>query len=76
MRDLVYPPVVGFARTAFKVLDLKFQLTGTENVPRTGGAVIALNHISYVDFVLGGRASGWSGSWPRRSCSATGTPAR
>jgi 1-acyl-sn-glycerol-3-phosphate acyltransferase len=54
MRDLVYPPVVGFARTAFKVLDLKFQLTGTENVPRTGGAVIALNHISYVDFVLGG----------------------
>jgi len=54
MRDLVYPPVVGFARTAFKVLDLKFQLTGTENVPRTGGAVIAMNHISYVDFVLGG----------------------
>jgi 1-acyl-sn-glycerol-3-phosphate acyltransferase len=54
MRDLVYPPVVGVARTAFKVLDLKFQLTGTENVPRTGGAVIALNHISYVDFVLGG----------------------
>ncbi|TCO33204.1 1-acyl-sn-glycerol-3-phosphate acyltransferase [Kribbella steppae] len=54
MRDLVYPPVIGFAKTAFKVLDLKFQLTGTENVPRTGGAVIALNHISYVDFVLGG----------------------
>ena len=54
MRDLVYPPVIGIAKTAFKVLDLKFQLTGTENVPRTGGAVIALNHISYVDFVLGG----------------------
>jgi 1-acyl-sn-glycerol-3-phosphate acyltransferase len=54
MRDLVYPPVIGFAKTAFKVLDLKFQLTGTENVPRTGGAVIAMNHISYVDFVLGG----------------------
>jgi 1-acyl-sn-glycerol-3-phosphate acyltransferase len=54
MRDLVYPPVIGFAKTAFKVLDLKFQLTGTENVPRTGGAVIALNHISYVDFILGG----------------------
>src|ERR687888_493525 len=54
MRDLVYPPVIGFAKTAFKLLDLKFQLTGTENVPRTGGAVIAMNHISYVDFVLGG----------------------
>jgi 1-acyl-sn-glycerol-3-phosphate acyltransferase len=54
MRDLVYPPVIGFAKTAFKVLDLKFQLTGTENVPRTGAAVIAMNHVSYVDFVLGG----------------------
>ncbi|WP_406048522.1 lysophospholipid acyltransferase family protein [Kribbella sp. NBC_00889] len=54
MRDLVYPPVIGFAKTAFKVLDLKIRLTGTENVPRTGGAVIALNHISYVDFILGG----------------------
>jgi 1-acyl-sn-glycerol-3-phosphate acyltransferase len=54
MRDLVYPPVIGFAKTAFKVLDLEFQLTGTENVPRTGGALIAINHISYVDFVLGG----------------------
>jgi 1-acyl-sn-glycerol-3-phosphate acyltransferase len=54
MRDLVYPPVIGFAKTAFKVLDVKFQLAGTENVPRTGGAVIAMNHISYLDFVLGG----------------------
>jgi 1-acyl-sn-glycerol-3-phosphate acyltransferase len=54
MRDLVYPPVIGFAKTAFKVLDVKFQLAGTDNVPRTGGAVIAMNHISYVDFVLGG----------------------
>jgi 1-acyl-sn-glycerol-3-phosphate acyltransferase len=54
MRDILYPPVIGFAKTAFKVLDLKFTMTGTENVPRTGGAVLALNHISYVDFVIGG----------------------
>jgi 1-acyl-sn-glycerol-3-phosphate acyltransferase len=54
MRDLVYPPVIGFAKTAFKVLDLKFQLSGTEHVPRAGGVLIAFNHISYVDFVLGG----------------------
>lgn len=54
MRDFVYPPVIAFAKTAFKVLGLRFQLTGTEHVPRSGGAVIALNHISYVDFVLGG----------------------
>ena len=30
---------------------------GTENVPRTGGALLALNHISYVDFILGGFAT-------------------
>ncbi|GAA1594856.1 lysophospholipid acyltransferase family protein [Kribbella sancticallisti] len=54
MRDIVYPPVVGLAKTAFKVLDLKFQMSGTEHIPRSGGAVIALNHISYVDFVIGG----------------------
>jgi 1-acyl-sn-glycerol-3-phosphate acyltransferase len=54
MRDLVYPPVIAFAKTAFKALDLKIRLTGAENIPRTGGAVIALNHISYVDFILGG----------------------
>jgi len=54
MRDIVYPPVIVTAKTAFKLLDLRFQLSGTEHVPRSGGAVIALNHISYVDFVLGG----------------------
>ncbi|GAB3822436.1 lysophospholipid acyltransferase family protein [Kribbella italica] len=54
MPDIVYPPVIAFAKTAFKVLDLKFAMVGTEHVPRTGGAVIALNHISYVDFVIGG----------------------
>ncbi|MFC5266777.1 lysophospholipid acyltransferase family protein [Kribbella qitaiheensis] len=54
MRDLLYPPVIGFAKTAFKVLDLKFTMSGTEHIPRSGGAVLALNHISYVDFVIGG----------------------
>jgi 1-acyl-sn-glycerol-3-phosphate acyltransferase len=54
MRDLVYPPVIGFAKTAFRALDLKIRRTGTEHVPRTGGALIAINHISYVDFILGG----------------------
>lgn len=54
MRDLVYPPVIAVARTWFKATGLRFQLTGTEHVPRTGGAVLAFNHISYVDFILGG----------------------
>ncbi|MEU4395139.1 lysophospholipid acyltransferase family protein [Kribbella sp. NPDC023855] len=54
MRDILYPPVIGLAKTAFKVLDLRFTMVGTEHIPRTGGAVLAVNHISYVDFVIGG----------------------
>ena len=57
MRDLTYPPIIVTAKLAFKALGLRFQMTGTEHVPREGGALLALNHISYVDFVLGGFAA-------------------
>ena len=61
MRDYTYPPIIITAKVLFKALGLRFQLRGTENVPRTGGALLALNHISYVDFVLGGVAAQPSG---------------
>ena len=32
-------------------------MTGTEHVPRSGGVLLAFNHISYVDFVYGGLAA-------------------
>lgn len=54
MADLVYPPVVGLCRTAFKAMDLRIDLKGTEHVPRRGGAVLVSNHISYLDFVFCG----------------------
>lgn len=57
MRDLTYPPVIVTAKTLFKALDLKFQMSGTEHVPTRGGAVIAANHISYVDFIFDGLAA-------------------
>jgi 1-acyl-sn-glycerol-3-phosphate acyltransferase len=57
MRDITYPPIIVTAKLAFKALGLRFQLRGTEHVPRTGGALLALNHISYVDFILGGFAA-------------------
>jgi 1-acyl-sn-glycerol-3-phosphate acyltransferase len=57
MRDLTYPPIIVTAKVAFRALGLRFDLTGTERVPRTGGAVLAYNHVSYVDFVLGGYAA-------------------
>jgi 1-acyl-sn-glycerol-3-phosphate acyltransferase len=57
VRDLTYPAVVRVATTGFKLLGVKLQLRGTENVPRTGPAVLAFNHISYVDFIFGGYAA-------------------
>ncbi|MBL8932722.1 MAG: 1-acyl-sn-glycerol-3-phosphate acyltransferase [Kineosporiaceae bacterium] len=52
MRDLVYPPVIGVARGLFLALGLRFDIQGTENLPRAGGAVIASNHVSYLDFTF------------------------
>ena len=57
MLDITYPPIIATAKVAFKALGLHFQLAGTEHVPRTGGALLAFNHVSYVDFVLGGFAA-------------------
>ncbi|WP_426247259.1 lysophospholipid acyltransferase family protein [Nocardioides sp. LHG3406-4] len=61
MRDLTYPAIIATAKTAFRALGNSFQLTGTENVPREGGALLVYNHISYVDFVYGGFAANPSG---------------
>ena len=57
MRDLTYPPIIWTALTGFKVLGQSFQLTGTQHVPRSGGVLLAYNHISYVDFIYGGLAA-------------------
>ena len=52
--ELVYPPVITFAKTMFRVLDLKIQIDGAEHIPETGGAVLASNHSSYLDFIFCG----------------------
>jgi 1-acyl-sn-glycerol-3-phosphate acyltransferase len=52
--EIVYPPVIAFARTMFRVLDLKIHVDGAEHVPTTGGAVLASNHVSYLDFIFAG----------------------
>lgn len=61
MRDVTYPPIIVTAKTAFRALGQRFQMTGTEHVPREGGVLLAFNHISYVDFVYGGFAANPSG---------------
>jgi 1-acyl-sn-glycerol-3-phosphate acyltransferase len=54
MRDLTYPPIIVTAKTGFRLLGQRFDMTGTDNVPRSGGVLLAYNHIGYVDFVYGG----------------------
>ena len=56
MVEPVYTPVIAAARLVFRGLGIRFDITGTENVPRTGGAVMAINHIGYLDFTFAGLA--------------------
>ncbi|MFL6088380.1 MAG: lysophospholipid acyltransferase family protein [Mycobacterium sp.] len=50
----VYGTVIQLARLVWRVQGLKFTITGVENLPRTGGAVVAINHTSYFDFTFAG----------------------
>jgi 1-acyl-sn-glycerol-3-phosphate acyltransferase len=52
--EIVYPPVIGVAKTMFRVLDLKIDIDGAEHIPAVGGAVLASNHVSYLDFIFCG----------------------
>lgn len=54
MNDPVYRPIVFAARSVFAGLGLRFDVVGSQNIPRTGGAILAVNHTSYLDFALGG----------------------
>jgi 1-acyl-sn-glycerol-3-phosphate acyltransferase len=54
MAELVYPPVILAAKTMFRVLDNRIRVEGAEHIPATGGAVIACNHVSYLDFIFCG----------------------
>ena len=61
MSDPVYRPVVLAARTAFAGLGVHVDLVGLENMPTSGGAVLAINHTSYLDFILGGFPAYYAG---------------
>ncbi|KIR63336.1 MULTISPECIES: lysophospholipid acyltransferase family protein [Micromonospora] len=61
MPELVYPPVIAAAKTMFRVLDLRLTVEGSHHVPRTGGAVLASNHVSYLDFIFCGYGAHASG---------------
>jgi 1-acyl-sn-glycerol-3-phosphate acyltransferase len=53
----VYTPVIAVARALFAAEGLKFTITGARNIPRSGGAVLMINHFSYMDFAYAGLAA-------------------
>jgi 1-acyl-sn-glycerol-3-phosphate acyltransferase len=46
--------VIAAAKLMFKVLDMRITVEGAHHIPRTGGAVLASNHVSYLDFIFAG----------------------
>src|SRR5690242_4653415 len=50
----VYGTVIALARTVWRLQGLKFTVTGVENLPVTGGAVVAIYHTGYMDFTFAG----------------------
>lgn len=49
-------------------------MRGTEHVPTCSPALLAVNHVSQIDFILGGSPLtllvGWSGAWRARDLRA------
>ena len=54
--DPVYRPVVQLAIAAFTLKRWRVRVTGGHHVPERGGAIIATNHIGYLDFIVAGYA--------------------
>src|SRR5215218_2321824 len=56
MAELVYSTIISMAKLGFRALGQRIEVTGVEHLPRSGPALLACNHIGYVDFVYGGVA--------------------
>jgi 1-acyl-sn-glycerol-3-phosphate acyltransferase len=63
--DFVYPPVVGAIKLFWKYLGLQFEFTGDQHIPRSGGAILSINHVGYLDFALTGTAALPTGRYVR-----------
>ena len=54
MKDYVYPIVVLKLKAIWRILGFRFSFKGQENLKVKGGAVIAMNHVGYLDFAFVG----------------------
>jgi 1-acyl-sn-glycerol-3-phosphate acyltransferase len=52
--ERVYESVIRTALGLFRCLDIQFEIEGVEHLPASGGAVLASNHVSYLDFTFVG----------------------
>lgn len=53
-RDPTYRPIIAFAKGVFGSLGIRFDIVGLDNIPESGGALLAINHTSFLDFALAG----------------------
>jgi 1-acyl-sn-glycerol-3-phosphate acyltransferase len=60
-REWVYRPVIRVVLALFRLLGFRLTILGAENIPTTGGAVIASNHVSYFDFMFVGLPAHYRG---------------
>lgn len=61
----LYRLIIIVARAIFFINGYRFTIKGEANVPRRGGAVMAINHTGYIDFVFAGLGARRSGRWVR-----------
>ncbi|GAB77414.1 1-acyl-sn-glycerol-3-phosphate acyltransferases [Austwickia chelonae] len=64
----VYTPVIALTRAVFAAQGLRFRITGAENVPQDGPAVMVINHTGYMDFTYAGLAAYEAGRVVRFMC--------
>ena len=60
-REWVYRPVIRTVLFLFRMLGFRITINGAENLPATGGAVLASNHVSYFDFMFVGMPAHYRG---------------
>jgi 1-acyl-sn-glycerol-3-phosphate acyltransferase len=54
--ELVYSSIIKLCKLGFRALGQDISISGLEHVPATGAALLAVNHVGYVDFIYGGAA--------------------
>lgn len=59
--DRTYRAVIRLFRSVFRLLGLRFDVRGAEHIPPRGAAVLACNHLSYLDFTFVGLAGSRAG---------------